>query len=72
MGKKFYLDLLERVVWTAIQSAAAEWVATGMTFDAQTAKIAGAAALASAVKCLMASRIGDSQSAAALPGVDGG
>lgn len=72
MGKKFYLDLLERVVWTAIQAAGAEWVATGMSFDAQTAKVAGAAALASAVKCLLASRVGDSQSAAAFPGVDGG
>ena len=70
--KKFYLDLLERVVWTAIQSAGAEWLATGMSFDALTLKVAGGAAVASVVKCLVASRVGDSSSAAALPGVDGG
>jgi hypothetical protein len=72
MGKKFYLDMLERVLWTAIQSGGAAWLATGLSFDALTLKVAGGAALASAVKCLVASRVGDSSSAAAMPGVDGG
>ena len=67
---KVYLDIIERVAWTAIQAAAAEWLVT-QGFDAQTLKLAGAAALAAAVKCVLATRIGDSQSAAALPGVDG-
>lgn len=67
--KRFYLDLLERVSWTAIQAAAAAVLITG--FGVDSLKIAGAAAGASVLKCLLASRVGDSDSAAALPGVDG-
>ena len=68
---KVYLDILERVTWTAIQAAAAEWLVT-QGFDMQTLKLAGAAAVVAAVKCVVATRVGDSDSAAALPGVDGG
>lgn len=70
MTKRIYLDILERVAWTAVQAGAAEWLVT-QGFDVQTAKLAGAAALVAAVKCVLATKIGDSDSAAALPGVDG-
>lgn len=65
-----YVDIAERVAWTAIQGFAAEWLVT-QSLDATTLKVAGLAAIVSAAKCIVATRIGDSDSAAAIPGVKG-
>lgn len=66
MKKVFYLDLFERLVWTVIQAAAGaaiDLLATGeITFRAVA--IAGVIAL---LKGLVATRIGDKNSAATLP-----
>lgn len=67
---KVYLDILERVFWTALQGFAAELLVT-QSFDTQSLKVAGAAAGLAALKCVLATQIGDSSSAAALPGVKG-
>lgn len=68
--KRVYLDILERVVWTALQAGVGAWVALG-DFSDTTLKVAGVAAVTAAAKCILATRVGDSDSAAALPGVDG-
>lgn len=64
--KLFYLDLLERVVWTFIQAAAGaalDLLVTGeITFRAVA--IAGVIAL---LKGLVATKIGSPNSAATLP-----
>jgi hypothetical protein len=65
-----YVDIAERVIWTAVQGFCAEWLIT-RNLDATTLKVAGIAALVSAAKCIVATHIGDSNSAAAIPGVTG-
>lgn len=67
MSKRFYVDLLERTAWTAFEAGAAVWLIT-TEFNETTLKAAGLAAAIAAVKCVMASRVGNDQSAAALPG----
>ena len=64
-----YVDIAERVVWTAVQGFAAAWLVLG-DFTPATFKIAGTAAAIAAAKCLVAVNIGDSNSAAAIPGVE--
>lgn len=62
----FYLDLLERVSWTFAQGFCAFWIITG-AIDADTLKaglVAGGLAVA---KALLATQIGDQNSAATLP-----
>lgn len=61
-----YVDLAERVSWTAVQGFAAEWLVT-QSLDAQTLQLAGVAALAAVAKCLLAFRVGSSNTAATLP-----
>lgn len=63
---RIYLDVLERVGWTFIQAFAATVIVTG--FNKEGLVIAASAAGVSALKCVAATRIGDSDSAAALPG----
>lgn len=61
-SKAFWKDFAERVVWTAAQAAAAEWIVLG-GFDWQTAQVAGAAAALAAAKAIVATRVGSSQTA---------
>jgi hypothetical protein len=63
-----YLDLVERVVWTALQAFAASMLVVGFDDLAQAARISGAAAAVSVLKCVVAMNVGDRDSAAALPG----
>lgn len=70
MGARQYLDILERVAWTAIQAFLAAWIVLG-DFSQETLKISGAAALVAAAKCLLAVNVGRSDSGAAIPGVRG-
>ena len=65
MSRAALLDLLERVLWTFVQGAAAELVVT-QSLDLQTLKVAAVAGVVSAAKCLIATRFGD-PSSAALP-----
>lgn len=66
MGKRFYVDLAERVAWTAVQGFAAEWIVTS-TLDAATFKVSAVAAAVAVAKCLLASRIGEPGSASTAP-----
>lgn len=66
MGKKFYLDLLERVAWTFVQGGAAEWIISS-NLDATSFKFAGVAGLIAVAKCLLATRVGASNTASTLP-----
>jgi hypothetical protein len=61
-------DFLERVVWTAIQAAAAAALATGFDDWALTLKIAAAAAAAAALKVIVAQQFGDHPTGDAIPG----
>ena len=67
MTKTLILDIAERVVMTALQAFAATWLVTSR-YDTQTFAIAGTAAAVAAAKCIVASRVGDHDTAAALPG----
>jgi len=66
------LDILERVIWTALQAFLATWLILQARGDGWNAglvlQVAGGAAAVSAVKCILALNIGNSNSAAALPG----
>lgn len=64
--RQFYADLLERVLWTFVQAAGAEWVVTS-SLDSGSLKIALVAGLVSVAKCLVATQIGASNTAATLP-----
>lgn len=64
--KSKYLDLIERVLWTAVQGFSAEWLVT-QSLDSQTAKVAGVAALVAVAKCLLAFNVGSGKTAATLP-----
>jgi hypothetical protein len=66
MGKKFYLDMLERVVWTFIQGFLAVWIVTG-DLDGETLKVAAVAGAVSVAKCLLATQVGAGNTASTLP-----
>jgi len=61
-------DFVERVAWTAIQSAAAAAIATGFTDWSLTGKVVGIAALVSALKVIAAQNVGSHADGAAIPG----
>jgi hypothetical protein len=61
-------DFLERTLWTAIQAAAAAALATGFDDWELTFKIAGAAAVAAALKVVVAQQFGSTPSGDAIPG----
>lgn len=61
-------DFIERVVWTAIQAAAAAAIATGFDDWNLTAKVVGIAALVSALKVIAAQNVGTRNDGAAIPG----
>lgn len=65
--RKFALDAAERVASTFIQAAAAVIIAN-QAFDVEVLKVALIAGGLAVVKVVAASRIGDSSSAAAVPG----
>lgn len=64
--KIFYLDLLERALWTFAQGFAAFWIVTGQVDD-QTVTGALIAGGISVGKSILASSVGDPNSAATLP-----
>lgn len=66
MKKVFYLDLLERVAWTFVQGFLAFWIVTG-DVDWTTLSAAIIAGVISAAKAVLATQIGDKNSAATLP-----
>ena len=66
MGKKFYADLVERVIWTALQGFSAEWIVTS-SLDEQSFQVALVAGLVAVAKCLVATRIGAPNTASTLP-----
>jgi hypothetical protein len=63
-----WLDLLERVLWTAIQAFAASLLVTGFDDWVTALKIAGAAAAAAALKVIVAQNVGEKETGAAIPG----
>ena len=64
--RKLLVDILERTAMTAVQAFLATWIVTAR-FDGDTFAVAGTAAAVAAAKCILASRVGDHDSAAALP-----
>lgn len=66
-----WLDFAERVVWTAIQAAAASAIVV-LTTDDMTwqdgLKIVGIAAALAALKVIVAQRVGEGDDGAAVPG----
>lgn len=66
MGRQFYADLVERVLWTFLQGALAEWIVTS-SLDSVSLQVALVAGGVSAAKCLLATQIGAPNTAATLP-----
>lgn len=62
-----WADFLERVIWTAIQAAAGAAIVTGFDDWRLTLEVSGTAALISALKVIIAQRVGDSPDGAASP-----
>jgi propanediol dehydratase large subunit len=61
-------DFIERVLWTAVQAAAATALATGFDDWSLTGKVSGIAALVAALKVVTAQQVGDNGSGDAIPG----
>jgi hypothetical protein len=72
--RRFYSDLLERVLWTAVQAflgvLVADGLGAGVEDDTTGLKVAAIAAAISAAKCLLATQVGSSHTAATLPARD--
>lgn len=62
----FRLDLIERVLWTALQAVAGALLDLMVSGDI-TLRAAGYAVIIAVLKALLATRIGDPNSAATLP-----
>lgn len=74
MTKRFWIDMLERSVWTFIQAFFAVWIAffdadTDQFFNGETLKAAVVAGVIAVAKALAASRIGNGNSASTAPSV---
>jgi hypothetical protein len=67
LNANFLKDLLERAIWTAAQAFLAVFTVGDMA-SAKAAGVAAAAAAVSALKSVLATTIGDSNSAATLKG----
>lgn len=66
---KFRLDLIERVIWTAIQAGLA--LVTVEAFDLPQVYIPILGAALATLKGVVARKVGDPTSAATLPAVEG-
>jgi hypothetical protein len=62
---KLTKDIIERALWTAVQSFLAVWV-IGDVASLKSAAVAAGAAVISVVKGVAASKVGDPESAATL------
>jgi hypothetical protein len=62
---ELYKDIIERAVWTAVQSFLAVFAVTDLS-TTKAASVAGAGALVSALKSIAASRLGDIGSASSV------
>lgn len=67
MTKAAFIDLLERSVWTFVQVFLTSFVVTDLA-TAETAALAGAAAVLSIVKSFAATRLGNPDSASTVDG----
>lgn len=66
--KAFLLDAAERVIWTFLQAFGAVVIINGWSWE--SLQIALAAGGISVLKCLIAMKVGNSNTAQALPGVE--
>lgn len=66
MSRALLTDAAERIGWTAVQAFAAAVIAAG-AFDLASLKVAAVAAGLAALKALVATRVGDRDTAATLP-----
>jgi len=67
LNSTFVKDALERAIWTAAQAFLAVFTVGDMA-SAKAAGVAAAAAGVSALKSILATQVGDSNSAATLKG----
>lgn len=62
-----YKDVIERAIWTAVQSFLAVFTVTDLT-TSKAATVAAAGALISALKSVAASKVGDPNNASTVRG----
>ena len=60
-----YKDIIERAVWTAVQSFLAVFTVTDLS-STKAATVAGAGALISALKSIAATKVGDPSNASTV------
>jgi heme A synthase len=68
MTRKFWVDMIERVVMTFLQAFAGAWIVR-QSFDKDTLLISLTAGAVSLAKCILAANIGNRDSASAAPTV---
>lgn len=66
LTKQFVQDVAERALFTFVETFLAMFVLTDLT-TAKTAAVGGAAAVLAVVKGMIATRVGQADTAAALP-----
>lgn len=69
MSKTYWKDLGERMMWTFVQGFLGAYAVTGGRKAAESAAIAGVAAVLSALKGFVAHKIGNPDSASTVPSV---
>jgi hypothetical protein len=67
LTKKYWKDLAERCIWTFVQAFLGAWTITGGRKAAESAAIAGVAAVLAVIKGFAAHKIGDPDSASTVP-----
>ena len=70
MSKRWYLDMAERAVWTFAQAAAAILIVQ-QSWNIDVLKVAVTAGGIAILKAILATRIGDGDSAATWPSGEG-
>lgn len=66
---KFWKDVTERVIWTFAQAFLGAYTVTGGKKAAESAAIAGVAAVIALLKGIAAHKIGDPNSASTVPSI---
>lgn len=69
MNKQYWQDLGERCLWTFVQAFLGAYAITGGRKAAESAAIAGVAAVISVLKSFAAHKIGNPDSASTVPSI---
>jgi hypothetical protein len=69
VSKQYFKDLGERCAWTFVQAFLATYAVTGGRKAAESAAVAGVAAVLAVIKGVAAKKVGDPNSASTVPSI---